>query len=226
MRRLFLLAALGLALGATLAIPAQAAPRDVAHEQVITVRVDSARSTSGILEAWKWSPGLGDYRRILGPVRAYVGTDGVGKASEYVSRTPAGVFTLTEAFGRSSDPGTQLPYRQVGYSDWWVSDVGSAKYNTFQHCSPGTWCGFDQGASEQLGAIGLYDYAVVIDYNRRPAVPGKGSAFFLHVTEYAPTQGCISIEESTLVRLLTWLKPARQPVISIGVGNAAYAPLR
>ena len=207
------------------AVPAQATPRDASHVQVITVRVDSARSTSGVLEAWKWSPRLGDYRRVLGPIRAYVGSDGVGKASEYVSRTPAGVFTLTEAFGRNSDPGTALPYRQVGYSDWWVSDVDSAKYNTLQSCRPGSWCGFDQGSSEQLGAISLYAYAVVIDYNRKPVVAGKGSAFFLHVTEYAPTQGCVSIDQASLVRLLTWLKPARNPIISIGVGDAAYAPV-
>ena len=129
------------------------------------------------------------------------------------------------AFGRNSDPGTDLPYRQVGYSDWWVSDVDSAKYNTFQSCRPGSWCGFDQGSSEQLGAISLYAYAVVIDYNRKPVVAGKGSAFFLHVTEYAPTQGCVSIEQANLVRLLTWLKPARNPIISIGVGEAAYAPI-
>lgn len=214
-----------MALGTTLALPAHAAPRAAEHEQVITVRVDHTWSTSGVLEAWKWSPRLGEYRRVLGPVRAFVGTDGVGKASEYVSRTPAGVFSLTEAFGRNANPGTTLPYRRVGYSDWWVSDVDSAKYNTLQSCSPGSWCGFDQGSSEQLGAISLYDYAVVIDYNRSPVVAGKGSAFFLHITEYAPTQGCISVEESALLRLLKWLKPTRNPIISIGVGDKAYAPL-
>lgn len=225
MVRRLLIAALALQACATAtAIPAQAAP-PAGHEQVITVRVSSASATSGVLEAWKWSPKLGDYRRVLGPVVAYVGADGVGKASEYSSRTPAGVFAITEAFGRAANPGTQVPYRQVDSSDWWVSDVGSAKYNTFQHCPLGRSCGFDKGASEQLGAISLYEYAAVIDYNRRPAVPGKGSAFFLHVTAYEPTQGCVSIEKSTLVRLLTWLKPSRSPVISIGIGNAAYAPL-
>jgi L,D-peptidoglycan transpeptidase YkuD (ErfK/YbiS/YcfS/YnhG family) len=31
----------------------------------------------------------------------------------------------------------------------------------------------------------------VIDYNRSPAVPGKGSAFFLHVSTGKPTTGCV-----------------------------------
>ena len=222
---------LALALGGTLfAAPGavQAAPlasptAGARHVQVVTVKVEHPWSTTGVLETWKWSPRIGDYRRVLGPVTAYVGADGVGKASEYVSRTPAGIYTLTEAFGRNIDPGTALPYKQVGYSDWWVSDVNSPKYNTVQTCSPGDWCGFDQGSSEQLGAISVYSYAVVIDYNRNHPVAGRGSGFFLHVTNYRPTAGCVSIEQSKLVNVLRWLKPARHPTISIGVGNAAYA---
>ena len=42
-----------------------------------------------------------------------------------------------------------------------------------------------------------YDYAVVIDYNTRNAPggvrPGAGSAFFLHVTDGAPTAGCVAV---------------------------------
>lgn len=195
------------------------------HAQVVTVRVEDRWSTQGILEAWKWSGRKGGYVRMLGPVTAYVGSEGVGQASEWSSTTPAGVYTLTEAFGRLEDPGTQLRYRKVGRSTWWVSDVDSPKYNTMQRCDPGDWCGFDQGSSEQLGAISVYSYAIVIDYNRDPPVPGKGSAFFIHETDWSPTQGCISIERSKLVSLLRWLKPGSSPVVSIGVGSRAYAPL-
>lgn len=204
--------------------PAEAATPD--HRKVVTVSVSSSSSTYGVLKKWRWSTKKGKYVRVGKPIRAWVGVDGVGQASEYVSRTPAGVFALTEAFGRLPDPGTQLPYRQVGYSSWWVSDVSSPHYNTYRECTPGAWCGFAQSRSEQLGAISLYSHAVVIDYNRDPIIPGAGSAFFLHVSEGKPTRGCISIDKAKLVKLLTWLKPQADPVISIGVGRAAYAPVR
>ena len=68
-------------------------------------------------------------------------------------------------------------------------------------------------------------YAIVIDYNRTPIVPGRGSAFFLHVTEGKPTQGCISMSASDLKWLLRWLAPADEPVISINIGDAAYSVL-
>lgn len=207
------------------AVPAQAEPRAPVHSQVITVRVATASSTSGVLEAWQWDSAAGEYARVLGPMTAFVGEDGVGRASERVSRTPAGTFSLTEAFGRYRDPGAHLPYRRVGLSDWWVSDVRSGKYNTYQRCSPGDRCGFDQSRSEQLGAIAVYGYAVVIDYNRAPIVKGDGSAFFLHVSEGRPTQGCVSVSAGQMKRIITWLRPADTPAISIGVGTDAYAEL-
>ena len=206
-------------------MPANAEPRVPEHLQVITVRVADADATKGILEAWEWNAGQGSYVRALGPVGAFVGKEGVGVASERTSRTPEGVFSVTEAFGRYSDPGAQMPYRRVGLSDWWVSDVRSGKYNTYQRCTPGGRCGFDQSKSEQLGAVDAYGYALVIDYNRSPVVKGRGSAFFLHVTEGRPTEGCVSIAERQMKSLLRWLRPASTPVISIGVGPQAYAVL-
>ena len=114
----------------------------------------------------------------------------------------------------------------MGYSSWWVSDVSSRYYNTYQECAPGGQCGFNQSASEQLGAISLYRYAVVMDYNRNPVKSGAGSAFFLHVSAGKATEGCVAIREGKLTRLMRWLTPAKDPVISIGVGASAYQPIR
>ena len=41
----------------------------------------------------------------------------------------------------------------------------------------------------------------------------------------APTEGCIALPESRLLDILRWLRPARRPVIEIGV-NAELARLR
>ena len=114
-------------------------------QQVVTVVADDANATTATLTAWQ--RGTHGWQRVVGPVRAYVGSDGIGQASETTSKTPAGVWTLTEAFGIQPNEGTRLPYRQVNTWDWWVSDATSPLYNTYQHCKPGT-CRFNESAGE------------------------------------------------------------------------------
>src|SRR3954470_13611192 len=135
-----------------------------ASTQVVTVAAPSSRSTTATLTAWELRPT--GWTAVIGPVGARVGSAGVGRASESTTRTPAGTFTLTEAFGRSGNPGTALPYRVVDGDDWWVSDVTSPRYNRYAQCAPGT-CDFNEGSGENLFAAGaVYAQAVVIDYNR------------------------------------------------------------
>jgi L,D-peptidoglycan transpeptidase YkuD (ErfK/YbiS/YcfS/YnhG family) len=187
-------------------------------QQVVTVVADSPTATTAVLTAWQRSgPSSDDWTVAHGPVMAFVGSQGVGQASETTSKTPAGVWTLTEAFGIQGNDGTRLPYRQAGTSDWWVSDAKSPLYNTYYHCDPGT-CPFNEAAGEDLGKAGpVYDHAVVIDYNRNPVVPGAGSAFFLHISNGRPTAGCVSIPADDLKAVMAWLDPAKHPVTDIGV---------
>ncbi|MGW0246760.1 L,D-transpeptidase family protein [Nocardia goodfellowii] len=214
LRSVWFLVAAALALSST---PAHAAPLPVPYDgpagQVVTVVAPAESSTTAVLEAWN-RQGAG-WIRVLGPFPAFVGAEGVGEAREGVARTPAGVWGLTHAFGNRPDNGTRLPYRQVTPWDWWVGDSRSPLYNMPFLCPPGL-CPFDQGASERLGAVGTaYDHAVVMDYNRRPAVPGKGSAFFLHVSTGSPTAGCVAIAAADLDAVMRWLDPAEHPVIAI-----------
>lgn len=187
-------------------------------EQLVTVVADSSTATTAVLTAWQRSgPSSDDWTVAYGPVKAFVGSAGIGQASETTSKTPAGVWTLTEAFGIQANDGTRLPYRQVGTSDWWVSDVKSPLYNTYYHCDPGT-CPFNEAAGEDLGEVDpVYDHAVVIDYNRTPVVPGAGSAFFLHIANGRPTAGCVAIPADDLKAVMAWLDPAKHPVTDIGV---------
>ena len=182
--------------------------------QVVTVVAPSAGSTTATLTAWELQGGT--WMQVIGPVRARTGSAGIGRASETSTRTPAGTFPLTEAFGRAGDPGTALPYRVVDGDDWWVSDVNSPRYNQSAECVPGT-CDFDEAASENLSAEPAYEYAVVIDYNRG-GTAGAGSAFFLHVSNGAPTAGCVAIDAGSLISLLRLLDPVARPLIAIGVG--------
>jgi L,D-peptidoglycan transpeptidase YkuD (ErfK/YbiS/YcfS/YnhG family) len=183
--------------------------------QVVTVAAPSAGATTATLTAWQLGPA--GWTPALGPVSARIGSRGVGQASESTTRTPAGTFPLTEAFGRAGNPGTALPYRLVDGDDWWVSDTASPLYNRYAECAPQT-CPFDERAGENLAAAGaVYDQAVVIDYNRA-GTPGAGSAFFLHVTNGAPTAGCVAIDAASLTAVMRWLDPGARPLIAIGVG--------
>jgi L,D-peptidoglycan transpeptidase YkuD (ErfK/YbiS/YcfS/YnhG family) len=188
--------------------------------QVITVVAASTSSTQASLQAWRKTDGA--WHKVGGPVHAWLGSDGLSpQPSESRSATPIGSFTLTQAFGRDADPGTSLPYTHTVPTDWWISQPGSL-YNTRQRCASD--CGFTRGAPNEhlYYETPFYNYAVVIDYNTRNApggvTQGAGSAFFLHVTVWAPTQGCISIPQDQLIRLLRWLRPSQHPRILIGTG--------
>lgn len=211
-RRLVLLVALVAGLlpvaGVTTATPAAAYPTTA--NQLITVRVSSPTATVGQLRAYDRVNGA--WRLRIGPVTARVGAAGVGQASEGSTRTPAGDYRMTEAFGRQANPGTTMPYFKATTRDWWDGNTTSPTYN--QHVVRTTGPG---GASENLYYAGpVYDYAAVIGYNLA-GTPGAGSAFFVHVSNGTSTAGCVAVSRTTMVQLLRWLDPAKDPWIRIGV---------
>ena len=187
--------------------------------RVITVTAPSRGRTTARLQAWTKASG-GGWRKYGTAVTAHIGAQGMSThPSESKSATPMGSFTLTQAFGYYGDPGTSLPYLRTRPSDWWISQAGPL-YNTHQRCASN--CRFNRGSPNEhlYYERPYYGYAVVIDYNTRNAPggvrQGAGSAFFLHVTDGAPTAGCIAISQSKLVTLLRWLKPSAHPRILIG----------
>jgi L,D-peptidoglycan transpeptidase YkuD (ErfK/YbiS/YcfS/YnhG family) len=187
----------------------------ITTSQVVLVTASQASSTTAVIETWQRA-GTG-WRPVLAAIPARIGAGGIGRASEWSTRTPAGLFSLTQTFGRAANPGTRQPWFHATTNDWWVSDVRSPAYNTHQTCAPGK-CPFNEAAGEDLGQAGaVYDYAVVIDYNRWPVHPGAGSAFFLHVTSSRPTAGCVATDRAAVIAILRWLDPAKHPLISLGV---------
>lgn len=182
--------------------------------QVITVSVTSASAQWHTYSLWQRGSD-GRYTRVFGPAYGWVGEAGVGQANSWTARTPAGVYTLTQSFGIKDNPGTRLPFFKVDRYDWWNGDSTSPDYNTRYRGVTGP------PNSEHLIDYGkAYWYSVVIDYNTE-RIPYAGAAFFLHVATGEPTGGCVSVSEADMVRIMKWLEPGQNPVISIGVGSQA-----
>lgn len=195
------------------------ASASVRPHQVITVTSVTSRSTTAVLRTWTWTGTR--YVAVFAATIANIGVHGVGPTREGWGRTPAGVFTLSQAFGNQPNDGTRLAYFQGGIDDWWDENPASAQYNRHVHSavSPG-------GASENILRAGrAYAHAVLINYNTRPVVKGAGSGFFLHVSTGYPTAGCVAVNAQEITEILRWLRPSDHPVISIGVGSAATALL-
>lgn len=196
---------------AATALASGAAAEPPAPRQLIVVSAPAADSPVATLTAYQRDGA--QWREVLGPVRADLGELGVGAPQDDVFRTPVGTFPLGQAFGRQPNPGTRMPYFQATDEDWWDEDVDSPTYNTHVHAAE-----IDSDDAENLyDSGGIYDYAVLIDHNPE-RIPGRSAGIFLHVSDGEPTWGCVAIAREEMRSVLTWLDPAAQPEIIIGVG--------
>ena len=138
-------------------------------------------------------------------VPTHVGSAGMApQAKSGVPATPMGVYTLDSAFGTAANPGTALPYTQVGPNNWWSGDDHSPTFNSMQVCQKAQ-CSFNTAESENL-QIPQYKHAVVMGVNKNK-VPGGGAAFFFHTTDGKPTEGCVAVDDAQLVSIMKWLQP-------------------
>jgi L,D-peptidoglycan transpeptidase YkuD (ErfK/YbiS/YcfS/YnhG family) len=182
--------------------------------QLVTVEAP-AGSTAAALRLYERRRGC--WRLAAGPWSARLGRSGLSAHKrEGDGATPTGTFRFgPTVYGIEPNPGVRFRYHRLRCGDWWDEDPGSPSYNEFRHVACGARPAFG-GGSEALWRIApQYRYFAVIEYNAAPAVPGRGSAIFLHVAA-GSTAGCISLPEPRLVRLLRRLRPAAHPAIRIG----------
>ena len=120
--------------------------------------------------------------------------------------TPTGLFRLESIYyrpDRGPRPPTGLPLKITRPTDGWCDAPADRNYNRAV-CHP-----YPASAEELWRPDGLYDVVVVLDCNRRPRIRGRGSAIFMHVARpgFKPTEGCIALRRTDLVRILAHLKP-------------------
>ena len=187
----------------------------LAARQLITVEAATPRTTHATLRTWRRAGRC--WVAAAGPYPARVGRNGVRKnRREGDGTTPIGTFRIGPTmYGNEPNPGVRFRYRRLRCGDWWVEDPRSPAYNTFQHVPCGRRPPFRTTTPDMSKSPQAYPYLAVVEFNMHPVVPGRGSGIFLHAQTGGPTNGCISLPRSDLVRVLRWLRPEAAPRIAI-----------
>jgi L,D-peptidoglycan transpeptidase YkuD (ErfK/YbiS/YcfS/YnhG family) len=187
--------------------------------QVITVVASTSQSTFATVQLWQMQGKC--FRSVAGPFTGRVGYNGLSaKHHEGDGTTPMGNYGFESTmYGLLSSPGVHYPYTRVTCGDWWDEDPRSSEYNRFVTIGCGAHPTFGGGSEALWKTIPAYDSFAVIAYNTNPVVPGRGSAIFLHLGTKTPTNGCVSLGQSSLLSTLRWLNPAKNPRIVIGTAQ-------
>lgn len=126
--------------------------------------------------------------------------------------TPLGRLPIRKLLYRAdrvTRPRTALPVRVIKDHDGWCEDPADRNYNRLVKLSP-------RSSVDRLRRTDhLYDLVLVLGYNDRPRVRGKGSAIFVHLARpgYAPTAGCIALSRRDLSALLAQIRPGSSIVV-------------
>ncbi|WP_254460111.1 L,D-transpeptidase family protein [Xanthomonas sacchari] len=133
-------------------------------------------------------------------------------------RSPAGVFTIGEAFGYASRIDSAMPYQAMQESNYCIDVPTSPLYNRIvdaKDVGSATVAGSTEPMRLDLRHDGdmRYREGFVIQHNAQ-ATPGAGSCIFAHLWRApgAPTAGCTAMQPADMQGLLAWLRPSAAPL--------------
>lgn len=224
------------------AVTPGAFPRPGCRQLVVVVTPDWA-AAKGVLHRLVRDGADGTWREAGEPVPCALGRKGLGVGRglslalagpakrEGDGRTPAGLFSLPEAFGyagpeEARKKGVRLPYVAVTDRSACVTDPDSSLF--------GRIAGPEKRASakvEHQDRMWRTDRAnvwgVVIGHNRIDPTAKAGTCLFVNVRPAGgpPTGGSIGLPEPAVAALAAWLDPAADPLLLV-VPAKIYAALR
>ena len=124
--------------------------------------------------------------------------------------TPRGAHRIVEVLYRPDRMQRPAPgARPIHPGDLWSDDPRDPRYNGPVRVP-------HRLSHEVLRrADPLYDLVMVVDWNLRPAIPGRGSAIFVHRWRRpgAPTAGCIALHPRDLRWIAARLTPRSRLVV-------------
>ena len=114
--------------------------------------------------------------------------------------TPKGIFrigTLYYRKDRVTKPNTTLKTKIIKSNIGWCNDSKHKFYNKEIKIQKNIYY------EKLYRKDHKYDYLIVINYNIKKILPGKGSAIFIHLTKnYYPTAGCIALKKKDFLILV------------------------
>jgi len=119
--------------------------------------------------------------------------------------TPLGRFPVRLVLYRADRvvrPHTPLPVHAIRATDGWCDDPADRNYNRLITLPAA------QSTETLKREDNLYDLVLVLGYNDRPRIKGKGSAIFVHLAREGrtPTEGCIAFSRRDLLAVLAELR--------------------
>ncbi|WP_281299908.1 MULTISPECIES: L,D-transpeptidase family protein [unclassified Iodidimonas] len=161
----------------------------------MTSPIMTVRAPIGASRGWL---GLGDL--VVPCALGGAGIVPADKAREGDRATPAGRYGLEMGYYRAdrlAPPPCALPLKVIEAHWGWCDDPQSPDYNRLIK-KP-----FAVSHEDLWRTDHRYDLFFVLDFNRQPVVPGRGSAIFLHMTDESlpPTLGCVACRPDDLLKL-------------------------
>ena len=198
-------------------------------QQLVIVTTPDWGSTSGTLQRYERASTMASWTQSGESVPVVVGRTGIAWGVGFDSvgptgphkhegdgKAPAGIFPLDTVFGfaaREAAPEVKGPYVQLLPTTDCVDDTASSHYNTVvdKNRVPSV----DWNSAEHMRQVEQYKVGVIVGYNARPPVKGRGSCIFLHIWAgpASHTAGCTAFDEGKLRELIAWLEPDKHPLL-------------
>lgn len=142
--------------------------------------------------------------------RCALGRSGVVAADakrEGDGATPLGRWPMRQVFwrpDRMEKPASHLPTMPIHPQLGWCDDPSHPAYNRLVPLP------FPLSHEKLWREDHIYDLVVVLGFNDDPAIPGRGSAIFLHLarTDFSPTEGCVACARDDLIEIVGLARPA------------------
>lgn len=130
--------------------------------------------------------------------------------------SPEGAFPLLEVYGYlpATAVRTAMPYTRSADDLICCDDAESDLYNRIVDTGAGKLDPSNLPSHEMMRrSDDLYKYVIVVGHNMWKPEPGAGSCIFLHLWRGpdSSTAGCTAFSEETMLRILGWLDPAKNP---------------
>jgi len=205
--------------------------------QLIVVTTKGWNDNSGMLQRYeRESKG---WHKVGKPIPVKLGRNGLGwgiglhqipKDAKQIKkegdgRSPAGIFTLKQAFGYAPFV-VDYPYEVYRATDHCVDDIHSKYYNKIVDSTKITP---DYHSKEHMKfPKDYYKYGIVVNHNHidEPgAIPGAGSCIFLHIKKI-PTAGCTVMNEDQIKEIIRWLDVNKHPLLVQGTEKVVPALLK